>query len=30
MEMANIFGGRDNIGIILMWDKGVVNNESDK
>jgi len=26
MEMANIFGGRDNIGIILMWDKGVVNN----
>ena len=30
IEMANIFGGRDNIGIILMRDKGVVNNESDE
>lgn len=30
IDMANLFGGRDNIGIILMRNKGVVNHESDE
>lgn len=30
IEMANLFGGRDNIGIMLMRNKGVVDHESDK
>lgn len=30
IEMANVFGGRDNIGIILIMNKGVVDNESDQ
>jgi len=30
IEKANLFGGRDNIGIILMMNKGDMNNESDR